>query len=180
MSTYENYVIIKKSNLSSIANIVREKTKTSEGYKPSELPDAIDSIVKIDDYLKMKMAGTLTKYSNENILNVPSYMFVRCDTLSDISLYGCEKIGNNAFQSCASLTNVSLPECIDIGDYAFQKCSSLVNINLSKCITINKSAFEDCVSLQEAAFQSCTEIKSNAFRRNRMLRQSRGMGNKTR
>lgn len=47
-------VLISESNLTNIANAIRAKNKTTTTYKPSEMPDAINSIVSGDISLQEK------------------------------------------------------------------------------------------------------------------------------
>lgn len=109
-------VIINDTNLTNIANAIREKNGTTNTYKPSEMASAITNLPTggsgggdLDAFI----AGTLTEYRN-----------------SEITV-----IRDSAFYS-SKLETIDLPNVIEVNAEAFRKCGRLKSINLSNLESI--------------------------------------------
>ena len=142
-------VVISKANLTNIANAIREKTKTTNKYKPVNMADAIKNL-----------------YANEegSIIN-DGYMSLCDDTLGANCtklLNGVTSIGDYAFYYRANLTLTEIPNSVtSIGEYAFYYCTSLSSIELSdSLVSINKYAFYSCDKLTTVILRNITSVPS--------------------
>lgn len=77
--------------------------------------------------------------------------------INEISLYGAEKIGNNAFRG-TTLEKITIPKTVtSIGYNAFYDCTSLTSITIPDSVTsIGNSAFYNCTGLID-----CTILKTD-------------------
>lgn len=76
--------------------------------------------------------------------------FSGCDSLTDVTLIGTEKIGNDAFDKCSSLKSALLPETLRSIDFrAFSRCWRLENLTIPKSVVkIGSDAFLEIVSFE--------------------------------
>lgn len=77
-------------------------------------------------------------------------------------------IGNNAFVRCGSLTSISLPSATTIGESAFKSCTSLTSVSLPSATTIGDDAFLYSDALASVDFgdtprSSVPKLGTNAF-----------------
>lgn len=93
------------------------------------------------------------------------------DTVTDISLRNCVKIGRFAFRKFVALKSIDVSNVEEVGDSAFKGCKSVTELNLSKAKSIGKRAFEGMTALGKVdlssaefvgydAFNNCTKLKT--------------------
>lgn len=117
-------VIINDTNLTNIANAIREKNGSTDTYMPSEMADAIAAIETggggaEDTRFYDIIARTITEIDDDTITTVGKYAFNSCAELKTINLPNCTTIGNSAFSNTMP-TTVNLPKVTTVGEYAFQ------------------------------------------------------------
>lgn len=109
-------VIINDTNLTNIANAIREKNGTTNTYKPSEMAAAITNLPtggSSGGDLDAFITGTLTEYRNSELT----------------------EIRDSAFYS-SKLEIIDLPNVTEVNAEAFRKCDKLKSINLSNLESI--------------------------------------------
>ena len=148
------------------------KTATITGYTGS--PMSVD--VAEVEYLEQKYTvtsvganaflrcGSLTSVSLPNVTTIGGDAFNRCSSLTSVSLPNVTTIGGQgAFFLCGSLTSVSLPNATTIGWNAFGACDLLDSVSLPNATTIEVSAFGSCSSLTSVSLPNATTIGEQAF-----------------
>lgn len=94
-----------------IANVIREKTGTTDSIPAKEFPDRIFAMGR--DLFVEIVTGEVTNID-----------------VSDIN--GITSIGQRAFTGCVNLESISLPSTItSINSYAFTDCTNLKTINVA-------------------------------------------------
>ncbi|MBQ9735062.1 MAG: leucine-rich repeat domain-containing protein [Clostridia bacterium] len=84
----------------------------------------------------------------------------------NLTLSGCESIGDSAFQLCTSLTSITIPDSVtSIGSTAFYGCSNLTSITIPDSVTsIGSMAFGGCTQLTSVVIgNGVTRISWSAF-----------------
>ncbi len=101
---------------------------------------------------------------NENLKQVPEYLFYGCSKLESINLDKVEVIGSNAFAASESLKNVDLSSANEIHEYAFT-LGGAINVILNKNGTdIGEGAFAYCHKLASVEnLGASKKIASYAF-----------------
>ena len=98
---------------------------------------------------------------------IPSYMFLDCNSLTDIEILGDVTFFDyGTFFNCSSLKNVTVPKNLaTMDDSVFNGCSSLEEIVLPNTLTtMGKNCFMDCSSLTKCELSSSlAEIPNNCF-----------------
>ena len=105
----------------------------------------------------------ITEYSNDTIVNVGSFSFRGCGSLTSVDLPNVTSIGENAFGSCNALTSVSFPNTTSLGAEAFRGCGSLTSVDLPNVTSIGASTFYSCNRLTNIPLQKVTSIGRYAF-----------------
>lgn len=145
-------VLVNDACLCNIADAIREKTGSTDKYKPSEMASAIanieagggDTSALEEAFIKR----TFTEYSNDTITS----------------------IGNSAFRACASLTSVSFTKSTNTGAYAFYDCTKLTDVNFPLAKTVSSQCFRGCSSLVSVTFPEATTIEAYAFYQDKALK----------
>ena len=186
-------VLVNESTLSSIAGAVRDKTGTTNTYKPAEMAEAIQSISASGGALDKDFSGRLIfGYLTDNEINTlladavgyefwreddivaPSvvnqiypYRFYYFDGFKNLIIpTGFIEIDEFAFSRVYSLKTVNLPNGLErIGRYAFSQCFSLTEIEIpASVIEVQQGAFEQCSALTKIVFKGTpTELDKYAF-----------------
>lgn len=104
-----------------------------------------------------------------NIVEVSNYAFYHANTIRNISLPECTKVGEQAFGGIPRFmshgVSISFPKLQTIGTGAFQEARISGPINLPECLTIGTSGFRDCGSVSTSLYlPKCTSIGGSAFR----------------
>lgn len=108
--------------------------------------------------------SNIKSINSETIVEVQDRGFSNCESLTDINLPNCKKIGNNVFSECNQLSNINLPNVTEIDTYgAFMECIALTNIDLSSLTEIYRYTFKGCKSLVHINIPQVTHIYDNAF-----------------
>ncbi len=110
--------------------------------------------------------------NTEQILAIEDNTFSECESLQNIDLSACKKIGYGTFQGCTNLQSVNLKACTEIGENAFQGCNKLKTVgDLSTCKSIGAQAFNGCCSLEKVNCSNCSIIESSSFQNCEMLKE---------
>lgn len=179
-------VTIDDTNLTNIANAIREKNGTSNTYKPNEMASAIQGISANEDLsselntqetllnnqvsklnvaintLKNKASGGVDTSETEEAFIKRTFTEYSNDTITSI--------GNSAFRSCTSLTSVSFPKATNTGDYAFYDCTKLTDVNFPLATTVSTQCFRGCSSLIDVTFPEANYVEAYAFYQNAKLK----------
>lgn len=114
-----------------------------------------ESITAIDERAFIGL-GIKTVECN-SALEIGSYAFALCTSLTSIEMKNATEIGSLAFQGCTSLTSVDMERAVYIRAGAFYGCSSLREISIPSTVKyINNLAFYECNALERAVFASST------------------------
>lgn len=179
-------VTIDDTNLMNIADAIREKSGTSNIYKPSEMASAIQSISASED-LSSELNTQDTLLNNQtNKLSVAintlknkasgggdtseiEEAFVK-RTFTEYSNVTITSIGESAFRTCKQLTSVSFPKATNTGAYAFYDCTKLTDVNFPLAKTVSSQCFRGCSSLIDVTFPEATYVEAYAFYQNAKLK----------
>jgi hypothetical protein len=163
-------VLVEETSLQNIANSIREKTGTTDTYKPSEMASAISSIeagggsvpekgLIIDKYnqdgaitevslvgytvIPASFLSGVIKHHSKNTDNKQLFYDVTCNIPE-----GVTEIPYECFMSCDALKYINLPKAItNIGAFAFGYCTSLNITEIPSSVTyISNYAFQNCSS----------------------------------
>ena len=164
--------LIDDSTLISIADVIRDKTGSSQGITPESMATEITNMSSGNiegPYIEetYDSSGNLIEAKMVGYTKIRDYMFYECRNLTLTSLpSGITSIGRNAFYDCNNLALTSLPSGITaIGQYAFYNCSKLALTSLPSGITrIENYTFSDCTKLETMRVHSgINEIKNQSF-----------------
>ena len=183
-----NYYLIKTSDFTSFANLIRSKNNTSTSI--SWIQGFNTAINGIKNNFENKVINhnwfSSSIYSNSTTTAIQNAVFLGCSTLTSINLPQCLTIQSGAFANCSNLTNIAIPKCtmvqnlglfhtnistlslsncISIGKSALMHCNNLSTISLPKCTTIDIEGFDDCSKLQSINLPNCTTIGKHGFAR---------------
>lgn len=162
--------LYEESNISAIANSIREKNGSETTYKVSEMPQAILNIpdkwkqfaINMIDYPVNQYGNPDFEYPTgdklitelpDGITQISIAAFAYNSNLALTSLpEGIKSIGTRAFFFCPQLALTTLPESLnemtEIPDQCFSYCSKLALTKLPSGITtIGDNAFESCEAL---------------------------------
>ena len=173
-------VTIDDTNLTNIANAIREKNGSTDTYKPSEMANAINNITTNED-LTNEFNDYETYLNNQDITieNIIRALegktagggtdtseieeaFIK-RTFTEYSNDTITSIGNSAFRTCNQLTKINFPNSTNTGDYAFYDCSKLTDLNFPIAKNISTQCFRGCSSLVEVTFPEATHVEAYAF-----------------
>lgn len=179
-------VTIDDTNLMNIADAIREKSGTSNIYKPSEMASAIQGISAKED-----LSNELN--TQETLLNnQASKLSVAINTLKNkasgggqdtaiedglinhtLSTYSNDRvisIGYGTFYRSIDLTSISFPNVVEVGDYAFWGCTKLASINIPKLQIAGSYSFNgnrsvnldlpELITAESYAFSSMTACET--------------------
>ena len=82
-----------------------------------------------------------------DITEIPTYCFMGCYALENISLPACISVGIRAFLGCYWLKSVSLPACTSVGNYAFRNCYNLKTFTGASNCSYGTDCFGCCYKL---------------------------------
>ena len=132
-------VLVEETSLQNIANSIREKTGTTDTYKPSEMASAISSIetgggdTSIEDGL---LTRTLSNISNSRITTLPSYVFYNYRVepngysvsfdFPNVTTINASSFGNT------KIRNINLPLVTNLYDNSFNGASITGSFNVPK------------------------------------------------
>lgn len=157
-------VTLDDTRLMAIADAIREKTGTTELYKPSEMANAIKEIQtgggsgNIDALIDR----SVTEISS-NVAIIGENAFTKCVSLISANLPLATKVSHNAFSNCDNLESVNIPLVENVGQNAFSNCKKLTSVNLPCATFINSNAFYKCETLVTADLGSTTYISGYTF-----------------
>ena len=130
-----------------------------------------DKEVDISDYdtLAMKLLGTLTKWKNGVITDIPSDAFKGYTQLLEIDCPEVTSIGSLAFDGCTGLTaqGIKLPKLKNIASQAFGSCTGITSeLQLNGIKELNGATFYNCTNVPEITLinmQETIKIGGSAF-----------------
>lgn len=175
-------VLVSEENLTNIANSIREKTGTTDTYKPSEMASAISGIqsgggsvpergIVINEFNSEGRVSKMTWYGSQ----IPDAYFKGCAdkvevganfnqrtlfTNSEINLSdNVYRIGKGAFYT-SYLTINNIPDYVHvIEDYAFYNNQNMTTLKIpSSLTTLGKYAFGNCINLETCDFGDNTSL----------------------
>lgn len=186
-------VVVLDSTLTDIANAIRGKNGSSDTYKPSEMPAAINAIPSGggDGIPREVNASGVYGFPTQNFTfsfpsnatDVAGYAFKsafqQCLPLTSVdfgslaTVSGAEAF-SHAFSGCTGLTSVDLSSLTTVSgsgafDTAFQNCSFITSVDLSSLTTISgygafSNTFQGCGSLTSVDLSALTTVSaSRAF-----------------
>lgn len=132
----------------------------------SQLKEQINSLPNIEDQYALQdqlLDGTAAIYTNDRIITLRDYAFVRSPALQEVNFPNCTSVGVQTFYYCPSLTDANFEKATSIGIQAFYGCSSLENVNIPECQTIDVNAFANCTALSQVSFPKCETVGNYAF-----------------
>lgn len=134
--------IYNSSKLTSLANIIRTKTNTTEKMYPREMADKINSINVTSTTPAITKAEYMSGIENLEDIEITSMNdYFNFDlTLKSVNLPNATSIISNAFRGCLNLKNVNVPK-LQIYSGQFASCSNLEELRLPAVTTI-KIGFE--------------------------------------
>lgn len=101
-----------KSLFEEIADMIREKTGTTEDIPASEFPDRIANIKTKDLFVEIA-TGTIKTIDDgelDGLTTIPDYAFTGCYELESVVLpSSITSIGSEAFSECEKLTVIKVP-----------------------------------------------------------------------
>ena len=148
------------------ANAIRGKTGGSSSINPRDFADEIDSIPQDggDEDFVERVANTLSRVNNSNVLSIGSYAFCSCNSLIEVSFPNCTRMSVGAFYGCSNLTSVNLSNLTSgIPERAFYNCQKLSDVNLGKTTAFGTSCFQGCSLLSSMDLRVITGMGSYAF-----------------
>lgn len=160
-------VIIDDTHLHSIANAIREQTRESTTYKPSEMADAV-TYSAMKTRLEVGRKTIAWTELPEELIYFGSYAFIYCTRLALTHLpentEGCE---GYAFYECKNLALASLPtkKLRFLQNGCFYGCENMTVSNIPPLLTtIAKQVFMGCKKLSVSEIPSGVQtIASQAF-----------------
>lgn len=165
-------VLVEEKTMTDIANAIREKSGTVERMKPTEMPQAIDSISTDSSLIKLlEETNTLIyKFTNTSIEEIPKFKINPKCTSMESCFNVCRKLkcfDNNfdtskltsmalAFASNSSLGYVkglNTQSAINM-NYLFNACDMLTGVNTLDLSNIKsiKGLFNGCSKLTNISF----------------------------
>lgn len=182
-------VTIDDTNLTNIANSIRNKNGSTTKYKPSEMATAISNIetgsggITPSGTLEITENGTydVTEYASANV-NVSGggseedlLAMLLMNKLTELNNSNATSLRSRACQGATVLKTVNLPNVTSLGTYAFYG-AGVETINLPKATSIPSSCFYTCTSMTMAdlgaaksiagyGFYTCQSLKTLILRR---------------
>lgn len=175
-------VTIDDTNLTNIADAIRDKKGTNDTYKPSEMASAIQGISTKED-LSSELTEQETLLNNQVIKlsvavnNLKNKASGGDTTIEDALLtdeletYTNDRITTVGPYALAGrkITSVSFPNATTIGHRALYYCASLTEVNIPNVTTIGQDAFYNCTTLTSIDLPKVTTLGSYSFYGNSKL-----------
>lgn len=165
-------VTIEDTNLTNIANSIRNKNGSTTKYKPSEMASAISNIqtgIEPSGTLDITSNGTydVTNYASANVNVAGSssedvYEGLLDNTITDINS-NVKSIVAYACRGLSKLKTVNLPNATSIGNYAFYYCTAMTSVNAPKVTSLGSYTFYNCGAIKSVNFPLVTSIGQNTF-----------------
>lgn len=163
-------VLVEETNLTNIANSIREKTGTTDTYKPSEMASAISGIqsgggdTNIEDGL---LTRTLDNVSNSRITTLPSYVFygytVEPSGYSvDFDFPNVTTVGTGTFGN-ATIRNINLPSLRILNYSLFEGARIYGNANLPNAVTFRDKCMSNVLYFKKLEALNAQYIFTKAF-----------------
>jgi len=172
-----------KSDLTPVADAIKEKTGSTEEMTLAQMAEAVrgiepggdidglidGSITEVTSNVKNIRNSFFKNYTNLTSVNLPlvtsigEYAFYECSNLTSVNLPLVTSISHYAFEGCIKLTTVDFPSVTSISHYAFQYCTRLTTVDFPAVTSIGDAAFQYCHELTTVDFPSVTSIGQYAF-----------------
>lgn len=112
------------------------------------------------DYFKQRLAGTMTKYSDNESELIGEDAFSHQRQLTTVNMPKVKDIAPRAFYDCSKLTAISFPVLVRVGYNTFRNCSSLTEFISPATFNsrLDISAFEGCSALIKADFRHINSL----------------------
>jgi deoxycytidine triphosphate deaminase len=174
--------------IKNIAYKIREKTKSTIGYKISEMPGGVEAVYQAgvakgwadrdkEDKMSQLIDRTITEITEEDLAGVTQIgdgTFYNCKSLKAITIpNSVTKLGSSSFYQCTSLESIVIPDSVSFFNVSvFSGCSALKNVILPKNLSmLPDSAFYSCKALENitlpekltgmgSSFSGCSSLKS--------------------
>ena len=151
-------VLVSKTNLTNIADAIREKLNTDDTYKPSEMSDAIRSL-SVDGVDPLWTADGKVYYQTltfpDTVTSIGDYAYHNGGKIKKIILGdNITSIGKSAFYYCNIVEEIVFGSGLEtIGETAFRMCgrSTLTKVDLmnTSLTSIGQNAFRNCEVLTD-------------------------------
>ena len=156
--------LIQDTTLTALADVIREKTGSTEAISPEEMSKAIGDI-KVDDGSFVGLISGTSKHINipQGITAIRPYAFYNFSNLFSVKIPdGVTDVGSGAFRDCSVLQSLTLPNSVtSIGTSTFTGCKLLLSFIIPDSVTtIGSSGFGDGV------FAQCTGLRTVTIGKN--------------
>ena len=149
-------VLIEETNLTNIANAIREKTGKSDLITPPNMASEITNIPTGDDtYWTNLLGGSLSEFTLN--YRTRQYAFYKYTNLTKLTLEQGAYIQNFGFSSCTKLTEVR-GTASAILQRAFESCTALITVDLDKVTQFGGVPFSGCTALKSLVLRQTTSV----------------------
>lgn len=157
-------VIVNDTNLTDIANAIRDKNGETTTYKPSEMATAIGKIDTQDNsVLNGLIDRSITAISNNEVTKVGAYLFTSCNALKTADFPSATVVDNYCFYYAEYLENVNMPLIKTLGIGSFYACSkSLAKLDFPSLTSMGSLAFAYCRKLETLILRSASVVTMSA------------------
>ncbi len=100
----------------------------------------------------------ITRIDLPEATSLGTYVFDRCDKLSEVKLPKAVAVGNYCFTACTGLEAIELPAARTVSLGTFNGCTALKSVSLPAADNIGKWSFRNCTALTELSFGAAGEI----------------------
>lgn len=161
------YVKIKQSLLTDIANAIRSKFGLAGKFTPTKMAEAITNVSLEADAMAINqfLGGTLIDFSNANLTGITSGGFAYQRNLVSVDLPNVTAIENaDCFYNCNKLESVNLPNLINVNTSRFIiGCTALKNIVLPKLKILGNNSISYTDGLEKIDFHTIQSIGNYVF-----------------
>ena len=157
-------VLVNDSSLTSIADAIREKTGSSDTYKPSEMAGAIKAIPTgggggdSEEELGAFLGDDLEVLDNSKATSLRTRICQYAYSLVTVNLPSVTSIGTLAFYGCTGLETINFPLAASVTSQSFYNCTKLKHADFGKASSIAAQAFNGCSALKELILRKSDSI----------------------
>lgn len=180
-------VLIEKTDLTSVADKIREKVGSSDEIRfPYGFAEELNKIMSCQPIIDRSVKSII----NENIQQIKSGAFKDCTQLTYINLPSVTKLYSGCFDNtgikeanfplvttgivdtvnqtsifsnCAKLETINFPSLISSSSNMFEYCQNLKNVNLPVLKTLKGGEFLQCTSLETISLPMLESAETGNF-----------------
>lgn len=168
----QNLRLYKVSQITKIADAIRDKLGTTDTYTIDEMATVIEDISSGSDLLSLMQTNDMShrfdltdEVVKSEATKIRDYCFYQC-FIGNINMNLIEQVGKYAFYA-GSCRSIVLPNCKTIKEYAFKDISRsddpITTFDLSGVETFEQYAFERAKLKNTLILSSAITIANNAF-----------------